>query len=191
MKELRKKIRFQRRQITKFEQSLAALRTLNLLKRFPEFTHSKRVGIYLDAFGEVQTNLIIEYAFAHSKRVYLPKVCAMSGKLIWIEISQNQYRNKRFIKHYLGMREPFQSRGYHVSLLDLLIMPLIACDIKGTRIGMGGGYYDKTLANAYKKPFRLGLAHEFQFIENKIERQHWDQPLDALLTPQKIRKFLR
>ncbi len=45
-------------------------------------------------------------------------------------------------------------------------MPLLACDTHGTRIGMGGGYYDRTLASAPQHPYRLGIAHDFQLIHN-------------------------
>ena len=61
----------------------------------------------------------------------------------------------------------------------------------GPRIGMGGGFYDRTLANAPKKPFRLGLAHHFQFIPTPFTRQPWDQALDALATPQMFLRFKR
>ena len=47
------------------------------------------------------------------------------------------------------MKEPMATRGQHVSTLDLLIMPLLACDQLGTRIGMGGGFCDRTLATAH------------------------------------------
>ena len=75
--------------------------------------------------------------------------------------------------------------------LDLLVMPSLACDEFGTRIGMGGGFYDRTLANSPRKPYRLGLAHDFQFLNIQLERQTWDQPLDALLTPSKLHRFKR
>ena len=54
---------------------------------------------------------------------------------------------------------------------------------------MGGGYYDKTLASAGQRPFRLGIAHDFQLIEQRLHRETWDQPLDALLTPSRYLYF--
>ncbi|MFX6865413.1 5-formyltetrahydrofolate cyclo-ligase, partial [Acinetobacter baumannii] len=50
---------------------------------------------------------------------------------------------------------------------------------------------DRTLASAKHKPYRLGMAHQFQFIGHTLKRQSWDQPLDALLTPQHIYYFKR
>lgn len=191
MHELRRQIRKQRKQLSSFQQVQAENFALNHLRRFHQFQSAKHIGIYLDAFGEVKTKKIIELAFQQSKRVYLPVICNMNKKLVWVEISQHQYRNKRFANHILGMQEPRKSRGFHVNQLDLLILPLLACDAVGTRIGMGGGFYDKTLANSTHKPYRLGLAHEFQYIRHKLQRQTWDQPLDALLTPTKLYRFKR
>ena len=91
----------------------------------------------------------------------------------------------------LGMQQAMQSRGHTVKHLDLLLMPLLACDHVGTRLGMGGGFYDKTLSRAPQKPYRLGLAHDFQLLEQTLTRQEWDQPLNALLTPQHFLKFQR
>lgn len=70
-------------------------------------------------------------------------------------------------------------------------MPLLACDHSGTRIGMGGGFYDRTLASAPGLPFRLGLAHDFQLLSQSLKREKWDQPLDALITPTVFLAFKR
>ena len=189
MNALRSQIRKQRRQISIFQQRQSEQDCLNQLRHFHHFQHAKKIGIYLNAFGEVYTNKIIEYAFTKGKEVYLPKVISTRQALIWVKITKHQYRNKRFVPHALGMLEPVATRGLHVSQLDFLIMPLLACDFLGTRIGMGGGFYDKTLASAPYKPFRLGLAHDFQFLNIQLDRQVWDQPLNALLTPSKLHRF--
>lgn len=191
VQELRKKIRQARRRISRFEQKKSAQQVLNLLRSNPQFIHSQHVGLYLDAFGEIRTQQIIEYCFSVEKKVYLPVICNMNQRLEWVRINKHLYRNKRFFHHRLGMREPMQSRGLHVSKLDLLIMPLLICDYRGTRIGMGGGYYDRTLATAYKKPYRLGLAHDLQLVETSLPREKWDQPVDALLTPTRLLHFKR
>ena len=116
-------------------------------------------------------------------------ICNMNQNLMWVKISSSQYLNKRFSHHPLGMKEPMASRGHHISILDILIMPLLACDHLGTRIGMGGGFYDRTLASAPHRPFRLGLAHTFQYIDQTLPRQKWDQPIHGLLTPKKFYIF--
>lgn len=188
---LRKSLRKQRRQISHFQQRQSEFLVLNRLIRHPKFQHAKHIGLYLHAFGEIQTSKIIERCFALGKTVYLPMICNMNQQLKWVTISQHQYHNKRFAHHHLGMKEPMHNRGQHVSRLDLLLVPLLACDPNGTRIGMGGGFYDRTLASAPHRPYRLGIAHEFQFINEPLFKNVWDQPLDCLITPQKIRHFKR
>ena len=188
---LRKQLRQQRRAVTPNQQQQAQQAVLQRLIRLPKFQYAKKVGVYLDAFGEIHTQRIIEYCFVQGKQVYLPMICNMNQQLVWVEISRHQYINKRFSHHPLGMKEPMASRGKHVSHLDLLIMPLLACDKYGTRIGMGGGYYDRTLASAPQRPYRLGIAHDFQLIHANLPRENWDQPVDALLTPQHFLQFKR
>ncbi|CAB1214442.1 5-formyltetrahydrofolate cyclo-ligase [Acinetobacter bouvetii] len=191
LKALRKHLRHQRRSVSRFRHKKSQQDILSRLIRFKPFQQAQKIGLYLHAFGEINTNQIIEYCFKQRKEVYLPMICTMNQQLHWVQISQTQYRNKRFSYHPLGMQEPMASRGLHVSTLDLLIMPLLACDVHGTRIGMGGGFYDKTLASARHKPFRLGIAHDFQLLQLRLPRQPWDQPLDALMTPAKYLHFKR
>ena len=186
---IRKNLRSKRRSLSPLEQKKAQLNVLHHLNSLAIFHSSKKIGLYLHAFGEVHTDLIIKLCFQKNKQVYLPMICSMNQRLVWVRISKNQYVNRRFSHHPLGMKEPMATRAKHVSSLDLLIMPLLACDQYGTRIGMGGGYYDRTLASAKHKPYRLGLAHQFQFIEHTLKRQSWDQPLDALLTPLRVYYF--
>ena len=188
---LRKNLRKQRRAVNPFQQKQSEQAVLNQLIRIPEFQQAHKIGLYLHAFGEIHTHKIMEYCFAHGKAVFLPMICNMNQRLTWVQISQHQYRSKRFSHHPLGMKEPMAARGLHVSKLDVLIMPLLACDDTGTRIGMGGGFYDKTLATAAKRPYRLGLAHDFQLLHCNIQREAWDQPLDGLLTPQHFLRFKR
>lgn len=191
MKSLRKTLRQQRRRVSVFEHKKTEQRVLTQLGQSPIFKQAQHIGVYLHAFGEVHTHRIIMHSFALGKKVYLPMICNMNQTLHWVRITQQQYLNKRFSQHPLGMKEPMQSRGKDAKQLDLLIMPLLACDAWGTRIGMGGGYYDRTLATAAIKPIRMGLAHDFQYLETRLDRQLWDQPLDGLITPSKSYRFKR
>lgn len=189
--QLRKNLRTQRRQLSTFQQRHSEQAAFNQLRKSSQFRTAKKVGIYLDGFGELRTHKIIEYCFQQHKQVYLPIICNMNKILVWVKTSKYQYRNKRFVMHKLGMLEPMCNRGLHVSHLDILLMPLLACDQVGTRMGMGGGFYDRTLASAPYQPYRLGLAHDFQLLNTKLHRNPWDQALDALITPTKYTCFKR
>lgn len=183
LKALRKSLRQQRRAVSKFQQRKSEHDVLKQLSQEPRFKTAQKVGVYLHAFGEIQTRLIIEKCFSLGKRVFLPMICNMNQRLVWVQISQRQYHKARFSHHPLGMQEPMASRGLHVSTLDVLLLPLLACDQHGTRMGMGGGFYDRTLASAPHTPYRIGLAHNFQYLSNELIRQPWDQPIHLLITP--------
>lgn len=191
MNDLRRQLRKQRRQLDRFQQTQAETQIFHRLIRSHQFQSAKHIGLYLHAFGEIQTKKIIKYAFTKNKIIYLPMICEMNQCLVWLPITQKLYNNNRFTHHTLGMKEPKKSRGLHVSQLDLIFMPLLACDSYGTRLGMGGGFYDRTLASAKYKPIRIGLAHNFQLLSQKLLRQKWDQPLDCLITPTHLLNFKR
>lgn len=188
LKQLRRDLRRQRRQVNIFQQRQAAQAILKHLRRSPMLHQSQKVGLYLDAFGEIATKNLIEYCFKLGKQVYLPKICNMNQHLHWVKISRQQFYSRRFALHRLGMLEP-QQRGVAVQHLDMLCMPLLACDVTGMRLGMGGGFYDRTLAKAKQRPYRLGLAHQFQKLACVLPHQAWDQPLHALCTPESYQCF--
>ncbi|MEO5806115.1 5-formyltetrahydrofolate cyclo-ligase [Devosia sp.] len=71
---------------------------------------------------------------------------------------------------------------------DVVLMPLLGFDAKGTRLGYGGGYYDRTLARLHKRPRLIGLAFAAQEIKD-IPREEHDVPLDAVITEAGIRRF--
>ena len=74
-----------------------------------------------------------------------------------------------------------------VNQLDIIFTPLVAFDSQGNRMGMGGGYYDRTLAHwqTNQTPYPIGLAHNCQLVE-QLPVQAWDIPLAQIITPDKI-----
>lgn len=185
---LRKQIRQERRQLPRYQQQQAGQRVAQQLIRCVMFKRANKIGLYLSAFGEVPTQYIMQQCFKHHKQVYLPQIRNFDQKLVWVKINRQQLQNKRMAAHRLGMQEPRQ-RGISVNQLNLIIMPLVLFDLTGSRVGMGGGYYDRTLWKK-SRPFRLGLAYDFQQVAS-LTRQPWDQPLDSVLTPQHFYQFKR
>lgn len=180
---LRKQLRQQRRHLTVYQQRQAEQAILTNIYHHALFKTARKIGVYIDDFGEISTKKLINYCFKLGKKVYTPQVCEMNQILTWVEISKAQYHHKRMVRHRLKMLEARASRGQSVKRLDVLFMPLLVCDKTGIRIGMGGGFYDRTLANAKCRPYRIGLAHDFQYIDDNIPAQKWDQRIDELWTP--------
>ncbi len=96
------------------------------------------------------------------------------------------------ITNRYGIPEPAQTPGQQlgVAQIDLLLMPLVAMDRQGNRIGMGAGYYDQTLKNIAGRalcPTLVGVGYQFQLVDN-IEPQPWDIPLHWLITDQELHR---
>lgn len=187
LQHIRKHLRQQRRALSRQYRLIASRQVANKLRRQKFFNHAQKIGIYLDAFGEVPTQHIIQLCYQQHKQIYLPQIRNLDQKLTWVKTPYHQWRNKRVAHHLLGMKEPRQNRGISINQLDLVIMPLLGFDQYGSRIGMGGGYYDRTLYKK-RKVLRVGLAYEFQQLEI-IQRQPWDQTMDKVITPAAIINF--
>lgn len=186
LKLLRQQLRKQRRALPQRIRQQAGRKVAQRLHRQAVFRQARHIGIYLSAFGEVPTQAIINLGLKQQKNIYLPQIRNFDQKLQWVRINRQQWQNRRFSIHRLGMHEPRQ-RGISINRLDLLIMPLLAFDQYGSRVGMGGGYYDRTLWKQHQTS-RLGLAYDFQRAE-RLVRHAWDQPLDAVVTPSTVYQF--
>lgn len=146
-------------------------RVQDFLLNSKEFKSAKVVGAY-HAFGsEVRTDLIIEHARALGKKIGLPSV--EGDNLTFYELSFGKY----LVKGRFGIMEPLPFGP--VDRIDLLVVPGIAFDKKGYRLGYGKGYYDKFLAK--KKVALIGLGYSFQLLES-LPKGKYDKRLDAIAT---------
>lgn len=146
-----------------------------------EFKSAKTVGAY-HAFGsEVRTDLIIEQARSLGKKVALPSV--EGENLAFYELSSGKY----LVKGRFGIMEPLPYNP--VDNIDLLVVPGVAFDRQGYRLGYGKGYYDRYLEKNKKIiSFSIGLAYSFQLL-NSITRGEHDMRLDAIATEDRIHYF--
>lgn len=186
--DLRRYLRHTRRQLSAASRRQAGRQVADQLRRHPNIQAAQHIGIYLDDFGEVPTSALILQLLAQGKTVYLPVIRPFDQRLVFVPICMQQYQQRRFYRHRLGMLEPRGQRGRLVAQLDVLIMPLVAVDQRGIRLGMGGGFYDRTLAHAPARPYRIGLAYPFQQLA-LLPARPWDQALDAVVTPELITYF--
>jgi 5-formyltetrahydrofolate cyclo-ligase len=134
-----------------------------------EFLQSKVVGAYFAHGSEVTTELIIERAKTVGKKIALPRV--EEDNIIFYELSSIKF----LIRGRFGIMEP-PPYG-HISDIDILVVPGIAFDKKGNRLGYGKGYYDRLLSG--KRTFSIGLAYSFQLLEN-LPYDRYDKRLDAI-----------
>ena len=193
-RQLRKQLRALRRGLSPREQRLHSLRISRNIARLPTFQHSRRIAFYLTADGEIDLCPAIQRAKRTGKRCFLPVLRRRPALSLWfVEYDSNTRLNpNRF-----GIHEPVL-RKHKVTMpwgLDLILKPLVGFDLKGNRLGMGGGYYDRTLSYLrhryyWQAPPLIGVAHECQKVDALTARP-WDIPLDAVVTEHTVYPFDR
>jgi 5-formyltetrahydrofolate cyclo-ligase len=135
-----------------------------------EFQQAKVVGAYFAFGSEVTTELIIGRAKMLGKKIALPRV--EEDKITFYELSLT----KSLIPGGFGIMEP-PPYG-HVSEIDILVVPGIAFDKNGNRLGYGKGFYDRLLSGK-QTTFSIGLAYSFQLVET-LPYNLYDKRLDAI-----------
>lgn len=179
---LRKEIRQRRNALSPREQQLAARRIHERLFEHPRMLTAKRVSLFLSFDGEINTRPLIETLWQQEKEVYLPVIHPFSkGHLLFLRYE----KSSDMTHHPFGILEPKLDvrRVLPVSQLDVIVTPMVAFDAQGNRLGMGGGYYDRTLKNWRQNgPYPIGIAHDCQQVEG-LTRESWDVPLPEILTP--------
>lgn len=192
---LRRQLRHKRRQLTQQQQQQAAFNACRIIKQQSWFLNASSLAIYMAADGELDPLAIALMANKMGKKVYLPVLHPLNKKqLIFVRFTPNT----PLIKNCFGILEP-RLKGYglarvnncQVQAIDLLLLPLVGFDLNGSRLGMGGGFYDRTLAikpASFKRPKLIGLAHECQRVE-KLPLEAWDVPLKGIVTPKQVYSF--
>ena len=172
-KQLRKKVRDQKRAMTA-EQIEEKSRLLG--EKFLKsdlYRQAKSVYGYLPYNQEVRTVAMLEKALQDGKRVAVPKCYGEEMRFIWMEdLSQVE-------KGYAGIPEPIADGPVADDETALVLMPGMAFDPEGHRIGYGGGFYDKFLAAEPGHP-TLALCYDFQMFD-RLETEEFDIPVDQVL----------
>ena len=143
------------------------------------FVEAKSIGCYLSINEEVNTEFLIKVIMDSDKSLFLPKVQA-DATINFIHTN----KNTKYSKNQFGIKEPMGNKDHATKDIDLILVPLVAFDIEGNRIGMGGGYYDKKfqdLGHDDKKPILIGIAFNCQQFK-KIQSDKWDVSLRHVFT---------
>lgn len=185
---LRKQLRQQRRALSSETQQHHAWAMAWQLSRHSLFRRSKHIAAYIAADGEIDPEMLIHMAWKAKKSVYLPVLAPLADRLYFAPYSAGcRLRANRF-----GIPEPEVHPGLWIKprQLDLILMPLVGFDCEGNRLGMGGGFYDRSLEfTRYRKsshrPYLAGLAHQLQQVDQLPHQPH-DVPMQLIVTEQQL-----
>ncbi|PKM46594.1 MAG: 5-formyltetrahydrofolate cyclo-ligase [Gammaproteobacteria bacterium HGW-Gammaproteobacteria-1] len=190
--DIRRQMRRRRRALSRAEARQAARALARQLGNSTLFLRSRHIAFYLANDGEMDLMPLIERAWAMGKHCYLPVLSPTFHNRLWFArflpdtaLAPNRFR----IPEPLG-------RGHELRpawSIDLMLTPLVAFDGIGNRLGMGGGFYDRTLAyllrrDCWHKPELMGIAYEFQ-RQDRLPHAPWDVPLHGVATDQALHRF--
>lgn len=166
---------------------LVAIRVI----RQPFFRYARRLAFYVAADGELDPEPLMLTAANAAKDCFLPIV---TDRLMSFRVAplafQHHVPGDSMARNRFGILEPvFDARRFlRPELLDVMFVPLVAFDRNGNRLGMGAGFYDRTLKDLhrrFRRPTLVGLAYSFQEVDT-IRAHMNDVPLDAIVTEREI-----
>ncbi|MDT8879057.1 5-formyltetrahydrofolate cyclo-ligase [Halomonas saccharevitans] len=188
---LRRELRRRRRELSPRERREASERLCRRLRRLPELQRARRVALYLPNDGEIDPTPLIDWLERRGSRVYLPVLKPLCDNQLWFV---HYHAGTPMVANRYGIPEPETRHGAHRArrtptwALDLILLPLVGFDEQGQRIGMGGGFYDRTLAFTRRpgpRPRLIGLAHDCQRV-SALPAAPWDVPLDAIASDARL-----
>jgi 5-formyltetrahydrofolate cyclo-ligase len=183
--QMRSHMRTQRRAISASEQHHVAQQLARWISRTRLLRAGSRVGVYLPHGREADLSIAIARGRARGCYLYLPRITHMRRRRMeFVEFAPGTALRE----NAYGILEPIARRGAHISIrrLDLILVPLVAVDARGWRLGSGAGFYDRRLSHLsrkrlWRRPRLIGVGYEFQRVES-LPPSRWDVPVEGLIT---------
>jgi 5-formyltetrahydrofolate cyclo-ligase len=185
-KSLRQSLRQARRALDSCEHARRSSEAVFHLTQHRLFHSARHIACYLPNDAELDPTGVMAKAWAMGKTVYLPVLSIHHhNHLHFLPYAPGD----KLLPNRFGIPEPV-SRGrgmVRLTQLDLVLTPLVGFDAQGGRLGMGGGFYDRSFAflrrrQCWRKPRLLGLAFDVQKSPIALPSQPWDVPLDGVVT---------
>jgi len=177
---IRRTCRQIRENLSTHYQQTAANKICARIRTLDQYRYAKRIALYQAVKGEIDLSSLWRSAPLQGKYCYFPALNEDLTLSFLPATPATEFKENRF-----GIAEPCIERDLAArpEELDIIFIPLVAFDQKGTRLGFGAGYYDRTLAQ-HRPPLLVGVAYEFQ-RQSFIEAHSWDVPLTAIITESK------
>jgi 5-formyltetrahydrofolate cyclo-ligase len=186
---LRQRLRAARRSLDPATAAEAARVISRNIRSLDAFRRARRVALFLAFDGEPDLTPLIKSPAAQSKELYVPVLTRATMKFA-------RFLPREALKtNFFGILEPHSEELIDARRLDLVLTPLVAFDSRGTRIGVGRGYYDRCFKflrhrQSWQRPRLLGVAYELQHVRT-LEARDWDVPLWGAVTEACVRRFPR
>lgn len=179
-KNIRQQVLNARKQLASQTQTEKSKMIFNRLREFDPYKTAKNIMVYIDFRNEVKTDFIIDDLIASNKKVIIPICVPKTKDLI---LSQLLDPAKELAEGTFGVLEPKKEyiRKVDPASIDLVIVPGVAFDRQGYRIGYGAGYYDRFFQKLPKPVPSVAIAFDLQIID-KVPADDFDYPVDYIIT---------
>jgi 5-formyltetrahydrofolate cyclo-ligase len=184
---LRHSLRQRRRALSVRQRRSASKDVARRLGGLAEYRRARIIAVYLAFDGELPLDDVLVSASRQGKQLVAPRL-NRRGRLEFLPLP----RGTGWRTNALGIREPTGRKALPARRIDLVLTPLVAFDHHGTRLGMGGGHYDRCfsflLQGTWRRPRLIGIGYQFQKVEH-LHREPWDVPLHRAITEQTSYRF--
>ncbi len=180
---IRRELRERRARLSPTEQANVSEIVQTRLAGIAAVERAQVVGGYRAIRGEVDLDAALTHLHGGRTMVTVPRVNGdRMDFLPWTPVSETVARS-------FGIEEPISGDPVPFSQHDVILVPLVAFDATGQRLGQGGGFYDRAIAEAVAaRPLLIGVAHAFQQVDS-VPVEAWDMPLDAVVTDERVHEF--
>ena len=180
---MRVELRERRAALSPKEQADVAVAVRTRLARIVALERAQVVGGYRAIRGEVDLDAALTRLHDAGAMVTVPRVSGVRLDFLpWSPTSET-------VAGSFGIDEPINGEPLPFTQHDVVLVPLVAFDETGQRLGQGGGFYDRAIAAAgASRPLLIGVAHAFQQVRS-VPIEAWDMPLDAVVTEDCVHEF--
>jgi len=148
------------------------------IKKLPVFNNSRLILSYMPYGNEVNVLPLNKFILEQGKELCIPRVISKTH----MDAVKIKNMEENLVEGHFGILEPASSLNpVNAEEIDLVLVPGLAFDLQGNRLGHGKGYYDRFLANCSEKTFTIGVAYDLQVFDNIPHSPH-DVKLKALVT---------
>ena len=187
---VRRQLKSQRRKLSPKQLLLARQGLAKQARQYRQLLRCHRILSYSPIAGEIDPQLITANLIAE---IFLPKITHFRNGAMQFFNHGFSYSDKSntLRSNSFGIAEPVAGKlRIEPRQLDAVLLPLVAFDRNGCRLGMGAGFYDRAFAfkrnsGINKRPLMIGLAHHFQEVQ-QLPTDSWDVPLDAIITDREL-----
>lgn len=164
----------------------ASMEICGKLERESHYKSAANVLLFNSLKDEVNTKVLVKNALSEGKNVFLPCCDKNNGNMMIGKVGPD----KELLLGAYGIYEPKAENCSHSypDAIDVVVLPGIAFDLNGNRIGRGKGYYDRFLKKINKRAFRIGVAFDFQLLNDIGGREH-DEPVNLIITEKRTIKI--